>query len=136
MVGKKHRIPCEAEWEWVAREGGTGEWTVDPYDWINYDWEETENAFGCVLTEWNEWVADAWHANHVGAPKIAKARGKGVPGVTKGVHSGWQLRIEVIVTACAYRQHGGANSYESLRLALDLPVRSGTPSARRTRTRR
>jgi len=33
----------------------------------------------------------------------------------------WQERIEAVVTACGYRQHGGAGAFQAIRLALDLP---------------
>jgi formylglycine-generating enzyme required for sulfatase activity len=47
----RFRLPCEAEWEWVAREGGAKQWIVDPYEWINYDWTEEANAFGVHLRQ-------------------------------------------------------------------------------------
>jgi formylglycine-generating enzyme required for sulfatase activity len=117
------RLPCEAEWEWVAREGGARSWVVAPEKWLAYDWSGSPNAFGVDLTSQDpEWVADAWHESYEGAPSTAVAWWAGAkPEVTRGVHSGWQDEIEAVVTACGYRQEGSDTAFQPMRLALDLP---------------
>ncbi len=117
------RLLCEAEWEWVAREGGSRSWVEDPTNWINFKSSDEANAFGAYVTaETGDWVADAWFPSHEGAPEVAVARAPtGAPGMAKGAHSGWQERIEAVVTACAYREEGSTSVDRWVRLARDLP---------------
>jgi hypothetical protein len=117
------RLACEAEWEWTTREGGSRSWVIDPYDWLNYESRDAPNAFGVwFIADGPEWLADAWFPNHDGAPSTSLARDpRAEPGVSRGVHSGWQDKTEVVVTACAYREEATATCYNRVRFARDLP---------------
>ena len=74
------RLLAEAEWEWIARAGGTRAWLsdVDPPDaWtgqaLKGRLEAMSHPFGVFGLGWGEWVDDGWHATYRGAPKRSRA---------------------------------------------------------------
>jgi formylglycine-generating enzyme required for sulfatase activity len=83
--GKTYRLATEAEWEYAARAGSTGQWSFGDSDIQlgEYGWyransgsktqrvgQKRPNAFGLYDMHGNvwEWVQDCWHKNYSGAP--------------------------------------------------------------------
>jgi hypothetical protein len=121
------RLLSEAEWEWIAREGGAVQFTSVPakdHPVVAANWgmtTEGPNGFGIdELTHGPEWVADAWHPNYVRAPANARPWGK-MPGTYRVGHTQWQDMIEVVSLHAATR---GQGKQARFRYACDLP---GTP---------
>lgn len=118
------RLACEAEWEWVAREGGPRSWIVHPRDWLAYEsGDDAPNAMGVQVTaDFGEYCSDGWFPNHQGAPSLAVARSpEPQPGVARGPHSGWEDAIEVVAVACGYREQASEDDDRWMRFACDLP---------------
>lgn len=112
----------EAQWEYLARCGGTASWAVGEGRWRIVDdlrrapsycpgEEETEratNPWGIWGLALGEWVADEWHESYRGAPPDARPwrTAPGVPGAIRGggvLHSPWQDSDEAICCHAAYR---------------------------------
>jgi hypothetical protein len=157
------RLPSEAEWEFVARQGGEGNWlgasntrTEDPIPAIERAckavygrvYRETANEpainqlgiWGLVL---GEWTADGWHANYRRAPSNARAWSPAkVPVIRRGGAGAvwpWQDAGEHIEAHVGLRFHETARDARSfVRVAIDLPAnfdwRAG-PKAKTKRTR-
>jgi formylglycine-generating enzyme required for sulfatase activity len=125
------RLPSEAEWEYVAREGGETSWLcptpskigfhLDPAG--NEAWGASTNAFGVkLLGGYVEMVADSYHKSHEGRPSDASAWDAGeLPGMWRGAHSCWQDDMEAI------RLHAGVregkmpeDEHAAVRFARDL----------------
>jgi formylglycine-generating enzyme required for sulfatase activity len=125
------RLPSEAEWEWIAREGELER------SWVAYlpDGEHgMQLEFASCAQIWDvlypraggEWVADRWHDGYDGAPADSRAWDpdpSGRPGVARGgLDHGWQQAYEAVTLHAAYRARGDS---ALLRAARDLPVKRG-----------
>lgn len=89
--GENYRLLTEAEWEYSARSGSTGQYWWGGFAGDRAVCEGCEsgiyaastaevgkykgNSFGLIDTAGNasEWVADCWHSNYAGAPSNANA---------------------------------------------------------------
>jgi formylglycine-generating enzyme required for sulfatase activity len=125
------RLPSEAEWEYVAREGGTRTWLSGdeaPRAWAERmsEGEPEPHRFEVTGLGWGEWVDDAWHDTYKGAPKTSAAwqplewpvirRGGGLASWP------WQVSQEAVLCHAAMREPS-YEGYACVRLAFDLPAR-------------
>ena len=93
-TGKRYRLPSEAEWEYAARAGSTGDYSFgnDPSQLGQHAWfrensgrqtrpvgQKLANAFGLHDVHGNvwEWVQDCWNASYAGAPLDGSAWERG-----------------------------------------------------------
>lgn len=118
------RLPSEAEWEWIAREGGATRFVALPAakhplkpTLVPPTREPSGWGFEGLLNE-NQACADGWHDDHAGAPGDARARDpEQGPDVSRSGHTWWQDHAEAIALLAGYRLRGRG----LIRLALDLP---------------
>ncbi|MDI1482409.1 hypothetical protein [Polyangium sp. y55x31] len=123
------RLLSEAEWEWVAREGGARTWLRDPPQSISLALDPARepsprpNAFGIDLLEAGlEFVADAWHEGYAGAPADAIAwQPRAIPDNTRGCHGGFQDEIEAVRLHAGVREGRHGDDPAAVRFAIDLP---------------
>ena len=124
LAGHGLRLLSEAEWEWVATEGGPRRWLVDVTGkhGLGLDADDAPaNAWGIarLKSHHGELVADAWHDDYGGAPADARAWDAGpVPGVHRGSNGGWQDDAEALGCHVAFRAGGTGGP---IRPARDLP---------------
>ena len=130
----KLRLLAEAEWEWVARAGGSCAWLSgedEPEDWarrvLGAAPEDTPHPLGALALGWGEWVDDGWHATYRGAPKLSTAwEPKTGPEVVRGgalEQWPWQVGGELVLLHAAARGRASDGGQHALRLARDLPAR-------------
>jgi len=132
------RLPTEAEWEYAARAGSTGEyfWGEVDTEAAEYAWysgnaqgvthpvgEKRPNAFGLYDMAGNawEWVADRWHDSYRGAPLDGSAWEEGGGGrrVVRG--GSWSYDMAFLRPAYRFRSDPDGRGYSlGFRLAQDL----------------
>ena len=114
------RLPSEAEWELIAREGGQRRLLATVHG-MDIDPEEV-NAWGfAALLEPPEPVADRWNATHEGAPADGRARGGGKKESMRGLTHEWQDLEEAIMLLTAWRAPLDRYAITGRRPAMDLP---------------
>jgi hypothetical protein len=123
------RFLSEADWEWIAREGGARRWLSAPPARISLELDpaggkaSAPNAFGIDLLHGDlELVGDAWHEGYEGAPGDGAAWDpRAVPDNARGCHSGWQDEMEAIRLHAGVREGKHGDDEAVVRLAIDLP---------------
>jgi hypothetical protein len=147
----RFRIVSEAEWEWLAREGGRTSWVCEHQS--SQDWRphraaaaqcameafvagstdpDVVNGFGIWGLLWGEWVADAIHRNYEGAPAVASAWDAGPePQMLRAFGAAtfwpWQNPGELIACHAGFRTWTRERSQAAcVRFALDLPPLRGS----------
>jgi len=123
------RLLSDAEWEYVAREGGATSWCVRPEALQAFDVsEKSENDFGIrhLASAAGEWVADQWHETYDGAPAVSVTwDASETAGVHRGAHTSLQDPIEAMTAHAAFRERANPNTpfqLGGIRLAIDLPA--------------
>lgn len=128
------RLLSEAEWEWIARDGGRQSWICGPASpevWtdrvLRGDPREARTPFGTLMLGWGEWVDDGWHDDYIGAP--ADSQPWGPTDRPETVRGGafacwpWQGGGEAVLLHAASRDRGFGQAIHAVRLAADLPAR-------------
>jgi formylglycine-generating enzyme required for sulfatase activity len=143
------RVVCEAEWEYLARDGGIASWAVAPVRSPDPNRAvavralcrapvysarapaATMNSFGIWGLLAGEWTADAWHPTYAKAPERAEAwaaRGAGphlevVRAAGCSVAWPWQNDDEFVSCHAAMRaNYRHLDAAWALRFAVDLPA--------------
>jgi len=127
------RLPSEAEWEYVARAGGSRTWLSGdeaPRAWAERvaDGETELHRFEIAGLGWGEWVDDGWHDNYKSAPKVSAAW---APAEWPELRRGGALAIwpwtgvggEIVLCHAAARDRT-LDGLACVRLAIDLPART------------
>jgi hypothetical protein len=126
------RLVCEAEFEWVASEGGSQFFTnngAKPY--CESDDYPSENEWGIKYLHGPQWMADGFHKHYTGAPQDGGPwRGDDpLPGVIRGKLRPWgpeddrqNLLYTLASYRCPFKPAKGQRSHACVRLACDLPA--------------
>lgn len=132
------RLLSEAEWEWVARDGGHATWLNEPYHpqlvaaTVARAAEFSEQAPAATWSRlgfWGlacgEWVADTWHANYHDAPTNGHTWGEcEAPRIVRGMGGEifpWQEPIELSAMLAGWRfRIDDPEERHRVRVALDL----------------
>lgn len=123
------RLLAEAEWEWMAREGGVRTWLGAPprtlEEALDPAWRKAsrENAFGFdFLRDGLEFVADAWHKGYEGAPADAVAwEPRAVPDHGRGCPKAFPDELEATRLCAGVREGRLGDELGAVRFAIDLP---------------
>jgi formylglycine-generating enzyme required for sulfatase activity len=126
------RLLTEAEWEYVARAGGTRAWLAGDLKPKAYaeqvlasPLEEDEQPFGICGLGWGTWVEDGWHASYQGAPCDGSAwEPREIPQVVRSgalLSYPWQIDGEALLLHTTHRERPPSQSFPLL-LARDLPA--------------
>ena len=120
------RLPSEAEYEWIAREGDTVSFACNldkRYPGTGFfSTLDLENAFGIRRLLSPQWVADAWHETYVAAPSDSRAWTEAgrAGGVLRGaLELDPEDTFGVALCLAAYRHYDFAD-YITLRIARSL----------------
>jgi len=128
------RLLSEAEWEWIARDGGRQSWlcgSEPPEDWtqrmVEGNPDDARTPLGTLMMGWGEWVDDGWHDDYTGAPSDSRAwepmnRPDSVRGGAFACWP-WQGGGEAVLLHAAGRERDFGESIHAVRLATDLPAR-------------
>lgn len=133
------RLLTEAEWEYIAREGGTRSWLSMGDDARKHNPEqfvrnalvtgidgEPRGVFGICGMGWGTWVEDGWHATYEGAPDDGRAWDPAaIPTVVRGgayLSWPWQIDGEALLMHAAHRERKPKGNFPLL-LACNLPAR-------------
>ncbi len=120
----KLRLLSEAEWEYVAREGGERSWIVDAAGKSGFDLDRgdaPDNAWGIgrLKSTHGEFVADSWHPTYKSAPADSRAwNAKAMPGVHRGSNGSWEDEACAFGCHASWRAQGNSGC---ARPARDLP---------------
>jgi formylglycine-generating enzyme required for sulfatase activity len=124
----KLRLLSEAEWEWVARAGGTRAWLSGdraPAAWAERRTQGLADVhpFGVDQLGWGEWVDDGWHASYRGAPAVSAAWTPCEwPVVARGgALALWPWQTGELVMCHAAARMRDSNGAHCVRLVMDLP---------------
>ena len=127
------RLLTEAEWEYIARAGGTQTWLSgeeDPQAYVQRIRSgkllEDDHPFGVCGLGWGTWVEDGWHLGFKNAPADGSAwEPREVPNVVRSgafLSYPWQTPGEEFMLHTAYRERIQNKNFPIL-LACDLPKR-------------
>ena len=136
MVALAHygwTLPSEAQWEYVARAGGSETWAGgagfrDAIETQIFDPRFTEsptqsNGWGVWGLGLGEWITDAWHHDYHGAPDDGSTwREKpGPPTTYRGggvLHAPWQSSDEAM--SCHAARRGGPGAWRGMFVARPI----------------
>lgn len=127
------RLLTEAEWEYIARAGGTRTWLNGeeaPQEYasriLSAKLLEDDHPFGVCGLGWGTWVEDSWHLGYKNAPADGSAwEPREIPNVVRSgalLSYPWQMDGEEFMLHTAYRERMQDKQFPVL-LAHDLPKR-------------
>jgi formylglycine-generating enzyme required for sulfatase activity len=140
LIGRRVRLPTEAEWEYACRARSTSEFffgdderCVGDYAW--YDVNSSEHThpvglkspnpwglFDVIGNVW-EWCEDVWHADYTGAPTVGKAWMDGESRRPRRVLRGAAWDMDAFRCRSAYRSFDGkqlGTSRFGMRIVVEL----------------